>query len=163
MSLKIADDHVVTIHYTLKDESGEIVDSSEGMDPLVYLQGAENIVPGLEQALVGKQVGDKLSVTVQPKDGYGELIPELCQVVSIDMFQGVDELEIGQMFETESAEGYPMIVTITEISEGNVTIDANHPLAGQVLNFAVEVVDVREASEEELEHGHVHGEGCHHH
>lgn len=163
MSLKIADDHVVTIHYTLKDESGEIVDSSEGMDPLVYLQGAENIVPGLEQALAGKQVGDKLSVTVQPKDGYGELIPELCQVVSIDMFQGVDELEIGQMFETESAEGYPMIVTITEISEGNVTIDANHPLAGQVLNFAVEVVDVREASEEELEHGHVHGEGCHHH
>jgi FKBP-type peptidyl-prolyl cis-trans isomerase SlyD len=163
MSLKIADDHVVTIHYTLKDESGEIVDSSEGMDPLVYLQGAENIVPGLEHALAGKQVGDKLSVTVQPKDGYGELIPELCQVVSIDMFQGVDELEIGQMFETESAEGYPMIVTITEISEGNVTIDANHPLAGQVLNFAVEVVDVREASEEELEHGHVHGEGCHHH
>lgn len=162
MSLTIADERAVAIHYTLKNDAGEILDSSEGAEPLVYLHGFGNIIPGLEDALLDRKVGDSLQVTVQPQDGYGELVDELRQTVSVDMFQGVDEIEVGQMFETQSQDGHIMLVTVTEIEDGMVTIDANHPLAGQVLHFDVTVEEVREATEEELEHGHIHGEGCQH-
>jgi len=161
MSLQIADDRVVAIHYTLTDSEGEQLDSSAGGEPLVYLHGAGNIIPGLENALLGKKAGDSLQVVVQPEDGYGELIEELRQVVSIDLFQGVDELEVGMMFETENEDGN-LLVTVTAIEEGNVALDANHPLAGEVLHFDVTVEDVREATAQELEHGHVHGEDCGH-
>lgn len=161
MSLSIADNRVVTIHYTLTDSEGEELDSSAGGEPLVYLQGAGNIIPGLENALLGKKAGDSLQVVIQPEDGYGELIDELRQVVSIDLFQGVDELEVGMMFETENEDGN-LLVTVTAIEEGNVALDANHPLAGEVLHFDVSVEDVREATAEELEHGHIHGEACDH-
>lgn len=162
MTLLIADDRVVTIHYTLTDSEGEVIDSSAGAEPLVYLHGAGNIIPGLEAALEGKKAGDKLQVTVQPEDGYGEFVEELLQTVSIDMFQGVDEIEVGMMFETESDDGHGLLVTVTDIEDGNVTLDGNHPLAGEVLSFDVSVEEVREATAEELEHGHVHGEGCNH-
>ncbi len=161
MSLQIADKLVVAIHYTLTDSDGEQLDSSAGGEPLVYLHGAGNIIPGLENALLGKKAGDSLQVVVQPEEGYGELIEELRQVVSIDLFQGVDELEVGMMFETENEDGN-LLVTITAIEDGNVALDANHPLAGEVLHFDVSVEEVREATAEELEHGHVHGEACDH-
>lgn len=162
MSLEIADQRAVAIHYTLKNDAGEVLDSSEGMEPLVYLHGFGNIIPGLEDALLGKKVGDSLQVTVQPADGYGEMMNELRQVVPVDMFEGVDDIEVGQMFETQSQEGHIMLVTVTAIEDGQVTIDANHPLAGEVLHFDVTVEEVREASEDELEHGHIHGDFCNH-
>lgn len=162
MSLEIADQRAVAIHYTLKNDAGEVLDSSEGMEPLVYLHGFGNIIPGLEDALLGKKVGDSLQVTVQPADGYGEMMNELRQVVPVDMFEGVDDIEVGQMFETQSQEGHIMLVTVTAIEDGQVTIDANHPLAGEVLHFDVTVEEVREASEDELEHGHIHGDSCNH-
>lgn len=163
MSLQIEDDRVVTIQYTLTNDAGEVVDSSVGGEPLVYLHGAGNIIPGLEDALVGRKAGDSLKVTVQPADGYGEVLDDMRQVVSLSMFEGVDDLEVGMMFQTETPDGHLQLVTVTDIDNGNVTVDANHPLAGQVLHFDVSVEAVREASAEELAHGHVHGEGGHHH
>lgn len=162
MSLTIADEHAVSIHYTLKNNAGEVLDSSEGSEPLVYLHGFGNIIPGLEEALLGRKAGDSLQVTVQPENGYGEVVDELRQVVSVDMFQGVEQIEVGQMFETQSQDGHIMLVTVTAIEDGQVTIDANHPLAGEVLHFDVTVEEVREATEDELEHGHIHGDACHH-
>lgn len=161
--MQIQDNAVVSIHYTLTNEAGDTIDSSAGAEPLAYLHGAANIIPGLEDALVGKAVGDKLNVTVAPADGYGEHIAELVQEVPSEMFQGVDEVQIGMEFHAESNTGQPIAVTVTKVEDDKVTIDANHPLAGVTLNFDVEVVEVRDASAEELEHGHVHGAGGHEH
>ncbi|OOV86616.1 FKBP-type peptidyl-prolyl cis-trans isomerase [Oceanospirillum linum] len=155
--MQIQDNAVVSIHYTLTNEAGDTIDSSAGAEPLAYLHGAANIIPGLEDALVGKAAGDKLNVTVAPADGYGEHIAELVQEVPAEMFQGVDEVQIGMEFHAESNTGQPIAVTVTKVEDGKVTIDANHPLAGVTLAFDVEVVEVREATAEELEHGHVHG------
>lgn len=162
MSLTIADERAVSIHYTLKNDAGEVLDSSAGAEPLVYLHGFGNIIPGLEDALLDRKAGDSLQVTVQPQDGYGEVLDELRQKVSVDMFQGVEQIEVGQMFETQSQDGHIMLVTVTAIEDGEVTIDANHPLAGEVLHFDVTVEEVREATEDELEHGHIHGDACNH-
>ncbi len=161
--MQIQDNAVVSIHYTLTNEAGDTIDSSEGAEPLAYLHGAANIIPGLENALLGKTVGDKLNVQVSPEDGYGEHVAELVQQVPQEMFQGVDQVEIGMEFHAESNTGQPIAVTVTEVKEGMVTIDANHPLAGVTLNFDVEIVEVREATAEEQEHGHAHGAGGHHH
>lgn len=160
--MQIAENKVVSIHYTLKDPAGEVIDSSEGQDPLVYLHGASNIIPGLEKELVGKTAGDKLNVTVQPDEGYGQAHPEMVQEVPRDAFQGVDNIQVGQRFEAESNQG-PISVVVTAVSEETVTVDGNHPLAGMVLSFDVEVMDVRDASEEEVAHGHAHGPGGHNH
>ncbi len=156
MSLLIGDKLVVTIHYKLTDNSGNVLDSSEGKDPLTYLHGAKNIIPGLEKPLVGKTKGAKLQVKVDPVDGYGEIKPELTTVVEKSLFQGVDTLEVGMTFEASAPDGSRQQVVIKKVEEGKVTIDANHPLAGVTLNFDVEVIGVREASQEELSHGHVH-------
>ncbi len=161
--MQIQDNAVVSIHYTLTNEAGDTIDSSAGAEPLAYLHGAANIIPGLEDALVGKTAGDKLNVTVAPADGYGEHIAELVQEVPSEMFQGVDEVQVGMEFHAESNTGQPIAVTVTKVEDDKVTIDANHPLAGVTLNFDVEVVEVRDASAEELEHGHVHGAGDHEH
>lgn len=163
MSLKINDDHVVTIHYTLTNNSGEILDSSEGADPLTYLHGAGNIIPGLEDALLGKAKGDAFTVSIQPEDAYGIHHPQLIQVLPRQAFGGVSTLEVGMEFTAQGAGGEMRRVGITAINGDEITIDGNHPLAGQVLNFAVKVEEVREASAEELDHGHVHGPGGHHH
>lgn len=152
--MQISENTVVQIHYTLKNQSGEVLDSSQDAEPLTYLHGAGNIIPGLETALSGREQGEKVNVTVEPDEAYGAHREELVQQVGRDMFP-VDELEAGMRFKAETAEG-PQILTVTKVEESDVTVDANHPLAGETLHFDVEVVEIREASSEEVEHGHVH-------
>lgn len=156
MSQPIGNNSVVSIHYELTDDEGTVMDSSRGHEPLAYLHGAGNIIPGLEQALNGKSVNDSLQVRVEPAEGYGEIIPELIQVVPLAAFQGVDTVEVGMSFEAEAPSGEVQRVVIKDVEGDQVTIDANHPLAGMALNFDVDVVSVREATEEEIAHGHVH-------
>lgn len=160
--MQVAERCVVSIHYKLTNDRGEVLDSSEGSDALVYLQGSGNIIPGLESALVGKKAGDKLDVRVEPAQGYGERDDRLIQQVPRRAFQGVKDVKAGMRFQTEGPNG-PTSVVITRVAGDMVTVDGNHPLAGEHLNFAVEITDVREASEEEIAHGHVHGAGGHHH
>ena len=159
----IANDCVVAFHYTLTDDNGTVIDSSKGQDPLTYLHGHGGIIPGLENELTGKTIGDAMKVVVQPADGYGELNPELIQPVPRAAFQGVDQIEVGMQFPAQGAGGQMQTVVVKEVDDENVTVDANHPLAGQVLNFDVSIEAVRAASEEELSHGHVHGVGGHQH
>lgn len=159
----IAPNKAVSIDYTLTNDTGEVIDSSTGGAPLVYLQGAGNIIAGLEKALFGKQPGDELSVIVEPEEAYGEYSAELITTLSRAMFEGVDELEVGMQFHASGPDGGMQIVTIRDIDGDDVTVDGNHPLAGQRLNFQVRIVDVRDASDEEIAHGHIHGEGGHHH
>ncbi len=156
MSLLIGDKLVVSMHYKLTDNDGNVIDTSEGKDPLNYLHGAGNIIPGLEKELVGKVAGDSLSVIVQPEEGYGVVHQELIQTVDRTAFQGVDTIEPGMSFQGQSDEGAVQQIVVTAVEGDQVTIDANHPLAGIVLNFDVDVVSVREATEDEIEHGHVH-------
>lgn len=161
--MQIAANKAVSIDYTLTNEHGEVIDSSAGGAPLVYLHGARNIIAGLEKALEGKQVGDELDVTVEPEEAYGEYSAELVAVLNRAMFEGVDQLEVGMQFHASAPDGGMQIVTIRDLDGDDVTVDGNHPLAGQRLNFKVKVVDVRDAAAEEIAHGHVHGEGGHHH
>ncbi len=159
--MQIANNTVVSIHYTLKDDAGVVIDSSEGAEPLVYLHGAQNIIPGLEKELEGKTTGDTLQVTIEAADAYGEVNENLIQTVPSNLFQGVDKLEVGMQFQAETPDG-TQVITIAAVNGDDITIDGNHPLAGERLHFNVEVADIREATAEELEHGHVHsGEGCH--
>lgn len=160
--MQIANDVVVSIEYTLTDDQGTVIDSSVGGEPLTYLHGAGNIIPGLEGALEGKKVGDSFKVSVTPAEGYGEKDEGLLQVVPRGMFQGVDQVEVGMQFHAQTDHGM-QVITVAGVEGDNVTVDGNHPLAGQNLNFDVKVVDIRVATGEELEHGHVHGAGGHHH
>ena len=160
--MQIAQNTVVAFHYTLKNDSGEVLDSSEGRDPLTYMHGSGNIIPGLEKELEGKATGDKLEVAVTPEEGYGEIQEGLVQEVPRDAFQGVEDVQPGMQFQAQT-QGGPLMVTVTQVEGDTVTVDGNHPLAGQNLNFDVEIAEVREASQEEIEHGHVHGEGGHEH
>ncbi|MGH1431005.1 MAG: FKBP-type peptidyl-prolyl cis-trans isomerase [Neptuniibacter sp.] len=159
--MQIAEKQVVSIHYTLKDSEGNILDSSNGQEPLPFLCGANNIVPGLENALLGKSVGDKLDVVVQPEEGYGEVRADLVQKVDRANFQGIDDIQVGMQFMAEAPWGQQP-VTVTKVEDDGVTLDGNHPLAGQVLAFSVEVTEIRAAKEDEMQHGHVHTEGCDH-
>lgn len=160
--MQIDENKVVKIEYTVKTEEGVLVDTSEGNEPLAYLHGHKNIIPGLENALVGKAVDDELSVTVNPEEAYGERHEQLIKDVPMEAFQGVDKVEPGMQFNAESPQG-PQLITVTKVEGDTVTVDGNHPLAGVTLNFDVKVVEVREPSEEELSHGHVHGAGGHEH
>lgn len=160
--MQISENSVVAIAYTLTNDEGQVLDTSAGGEPLVYLHGAQNIIPGLENALVGKQVGDKLKVSVQPAEGYGEYDAQLVQVVPKHLFAGVETIEAGMQFHAQTDYGM-QVVTVAAVEGDEVTVDGNHPLAGQTLNFDVEVMSIREASQEELDHGHVHGAGGHHH
>ena len=161
--MQIAQDKVVLIHYTLTDDGGKVLDSSSGGDPLAYLHGQGNIIPGLEKALEGRQAGDKLDVKVAPAEGYGERDDQLVQQVPRRAFGGVQNVQPGMQFHAQSAQGQMRVVTVTHVQGDMVTVDGNHPLAGEVLVFDVEVAEVRDATGEELEHGHVHGPGGHHH
>lgn len=154
--MNVEDKLVVSIHYKLTDGSGNEIDSSSGGEPLAYLHGADNIVPGLERELAGKSVGDRVQVTVAPEDGYGPVQEELVQTLAREVFQGVDEIEAGMQFEAKSPDGHSQVVTVKAVSDDGVTVDANHPLAGVTLNFDVTVESIREATEEELTHGHAH-------
>ena len=160
--MQIADRRVAQFHYTLTNDQGDVLDSSKGYEPLTYLHGKGNIVPGLEKALAGKQAGDKLKVSVPPDEAYGLQMPELIQVVPRESFQGVGDIKPGMRFQAETQHG-PVMVRVTDVTAGNVTVDGNHELAGQTLHFEIEVTDVRDASVEEVLHGHVHGAGGHHH
>jgi FKBP-type peptidyl-prolyl cis-trans isomerase SlyD len=160
--VQVAADKVVVIHYTLKDDAGAVVDSSAGGDPLAYIQGHGNLVPGLEKALEGKEAGSKLDVSVAPEDGYGKHDAKLIQQVPKRSLQGAGQLRKGMQFQARTDEGM-RVFTVTAMVGDMVTLDGNHPLADKTLNFNVEIVEVREPTAEELEHGHVHGPGGHHH
>lgn len=153
---------VVAIHYTLTDNEGAVLDSSTGKQPLTYLHGSGNIIPGLERALDGKKAGDKLAASIEPQDGYGEIIEEMIQVVPRTTFPEDAVIEIGTRFSAQTERG-PLTVVVTNMDDGQITVDGNHPLAGETLNFDVCVETVRAATDEELQHGHVHGAGGHHH
>ena len=156
MSLLIGDNLVVSMHYKLTDNDGNVIDSSEGMEPLTYLHGAGNIIPGLEKALVGKVEEDSVTVKVQPAEGYGEIMQELIQTIDKAAFQGVESVEAGMSFEAQGPDGSTKRIVVKHVEGDQVTIDANHPLAGVELNFDVNIVSVREATDEEIAHGHVH-------
>jgi FKBP-type peptidyl-prolyl cis-trans isomerase SlyD len=161
--MPIAQDSVVTIHYTLKNDAGEVIDSSASGEPLAYLHGHGNLVPGLERELAGKSTGDKLNVKVSAAEGYGEHDDRLVQRVPRRSLRGISNVSVGMRLHAQTEEG-ARAVTVTHIAGDMVTIDGNHPLAGMDLNFEIEITDVRKATEEELSHGHVHGpDGGHHH
>jgi FKBP-type peptidyl-prolyl cis-trans isomerase SlyD len=162
MKKMIADQKVVSLNYTVKDNEGEVVDSSEGAAPLVYLHGQGNIIPGLEAALVGKAPGEEFDVTVEPADAYGEYNEEILQVVPRKVFEGIESIETGMIF-TAQAQNGPVQLTVTKVDGDDITVDPNHPLSGKILHFSGSVIEVREATEEELSHGHIHGEGGHQH
>lgn len=153
--MKIQDNCVVSIHYTLTNDEGDVIDTSEGREPLRYLQGHGNIIPGLEQALLGLVAGDSANVVVEPEDGYGPVQDSLIQAVPREAFDGIDVIEVGMQFQAQTAQG-PIPVTVVAVDEESVTLDGNHELAGVRLNFAVQITDVRAASQEEIDHGHVH-------
>lgn len=160
--MKLEDNKVGMINYTLTDAEGNQIDASNGQ-ALAYLHGHQNLIPGLEKELLGKEAGDKFTTTVPAAEGYGEIEERLIQKdVPKSMFQGVDNLEVGMRFEAQSAEGVHS-VEITEVHDETVTVDGNHPLAGMDLTFEIEVMEVRDATEDEIDHGHAHGEGGHQH
>ena len=159
--MQVADNMAVSIHYTLTNDEGEVLDSSIDDEAMVYLHGAGNIISGLEQSLVGKVAGDKFKVRVEAEHAYGELSDDMIQVISREMFEGIDDIEVGMQFHADVSHGTG-VVTIISLDEKDVTVDGNHPLAGQALTFDVEVIEVRAATKEEAHHGHIHGAGCHH-
>jgi FKBP-type peptidyl-prolyl cis-trans isomerase SlyD len=163
ISMSIKDNSAVSFHYSLTDDEGQQLDSSAGKEPLAYLHGAGNIIPGLENALTGKAVGDSMTVAVSAAEGYGEVQQELIQDVPRTSFQGIEQIEVGMQFEAQTGQGGTVPVTVTAVTDETVTVDGNHPLAGKNLNFDVSIEAVRDATAEELEHGHVHGPGGHHH
>lgn len=160
--MSIAQDQVVSIHYTLRDEAGEIIDRSPPGEPLDYLHGHGNLVPGLERELAGRQTGDRLEVTLSPADGYGEYDAQLVQQVPRRALKGVGNLKIGMRLSASSGHGTRTVI-VTRIAGDMVTLDGNHPLAGKKLYFEIEIAGVRAATEAELSHGHVHGPDGHHH
>ncbi|WP_394249284.1 peptidylprolyl isomerase [Vibrio profundi] len=156
--MKIEKNVVVSVAYQVKLEDGVVVDQSTAEAPLDYLHGHNNLITGLEKELDGKVAGDKFSATVTPEDAYGEHNDALVQRVPADVFQGVEEIEVGMRFLADTDQG-PIPVEVTEVDGDEVVVDGNHMLAGQTLTFDVEVVAVREATEEEIQHGHVHQAG----
>jgi FKBP-type peptidyl-prolyl cis-trans isomerase SlyD len=152
---------VASFDYTLKDESGSVLDTSDGGEPLSYLHGAGNIIPGLESELAGRKVGDTFSATIEPEHAYGEYSDDLIFTVAKDQFDDPAEVEEGMLFQAEIS-GDPKLCTVMKIEGKNVEVNANHPLAGMTLYFNVTVRDVREATPEEIEHGHTH-DGHHDH
>ena len=160
--MQIKTNAVVSIHYTLTDKSGEVLDTSDGQEPLAYLHGRGNLISGLEKELERKEEGDKLNVTIPPEDAYGIRDEQLVRKVSRSSFKDIQDLQPGMQFQSQADHGVE-IFTITKIEGNEVTIDGNHALADVALTFDVEVTEIREATEEELAHGHVHGPGGHHH
>ncbi len=154
--------HVVSFHYMLKDDAGKVLESSHGDEPMSYLEGVGQIIQGLEKELKGLKKGDKKSVHVAAKDGYGEFDEEL--IVSVPRAQiPKKDVKVGDQFHADSAEGQSRTVVVTEVNDKEVIVDGNHPLSGQDLNFDVEITDVRPATKDEITHGHAHGPGGHHH
>ena len=154
--MKIGTNQVVSIDYELKNDDGEVLDSSAGQEPLTYLHGTGGLIPGLEKALEGKTAEDELEVTIPPEEAYGEFNDTLVQKVTTAAFEGVENVEPGMQFQAEGNNGELQRIMIVAVEGDDVTIDANHPLAGQTLHFSVQVRDVRAATEDEKAHGHAH-------
>jgi len=154
--MKIDNKCVVSLHYTLTNDRGEQLDSSAGSDPLEYLHGGEGIIPGLERELSGKEVGDKFVVTIQPEDAYGDSRPELISQVPRSQFPEGQEIQPGMQFNAQGPNGETQLITVKNVEDEHVTVDGNHPLAGEVLHFDVSVEKIRAATEEEIAHGHPH-------
>ena len=160
--MKIENNRVVTIHYTLKDGEDQVLDSSAGRDPLAYIHGIGALIPGLEKQMDGRAAGEKFQAVVQPADGYGEYDEEQVFDIPSGEFDPDDQLELGMQIQLNTDSG-SAVATIVDIKDDFVTLDLNHPMAGVTLFFDVEIMDVREATANELSHGHVHGPGGHHH
>jgi FKBP-type peptidyl-prolyl cis-trans isomerase SlyD len=156
--MQITKHKVASIHYTLTDNDGNVLDSSAGREPLTYIQGIGNLIAGMEEGLEGKTKGEKFNLKVSPEKGYGVKDDALTQKVPRSAF-GTQEVKVGMQFQTNQGG----VVTVTHVGLAEITVDANHPLAGVELNFAVEVLEIRNATDEEISHGHVHGQGGHHH
>lgn len=154
---------VVTFHYTLKDKAGKVLDSSQGHDPMTYLEGSGQIIPGLEEALKTAKAGDKKKVEVKAADAYGEQDSQLRFDVPRSQFPPGEKIEVGMKFRAGSPEEASPVFTVIAATDSHVSVDGNHPLAGQDLSFDVEVTDIRDATLEEIKHGHAHGPGGHHH
>ena len=153
--MKVQENTVVGIHYTLKNDDGDVLDSSKDRDPLQFMQGKGNIISGLEKALDGKEEGDNVNVTLEPEDAYGPHRDELVQQIPKSAFQGVGDLQEGMRFQAQTEQG-TLPITVINIKDDTVTVDGNHELAGERLHFDVSVESVREATEEEISHGHAH-------
>lgn len=160
--MKVEDDKVVGINYTLKDNDGTVIDSSDGKDPLYYLHGYGQLVPGLEDELEEKDLNESFSVKVQAEDGYGDYNKELVYVLDRSKFPDPKVVEVGMTFTSKTKDG-DFNLNVVGVEGDNVTLDANHPLAGKELNFDVKVVDIRDATSEEIKHEHVHGPDGHSH
>ena len=162
-NMKVGKDKVVLMHYTLKNDIGDVIDSTDGADPLPFLQGHGNIIPGLESALEGSKVGDKLDDSIEPEEGYGLRMQDAIQEIPSSALQGVDEVKVGMQLQSQDKDGNAFLVSVTKIEDDKITVDGNHPLAGQTLHFSVSIESVRKAEAEELSHGHVHADGQHNH
>ncbi|HEX4938189.1 MAG TPA: peptidylprolyl isomerase [Candidatus Kapabacteria bacterium] len=160
--MNISKDKVVQFHYTLKNDKGEEIESTIGKDPMAYLHGHGNIIPGLESALEGKAAGDRFTITIEPKDGYGERQDVEWQRIPLKHLQGARKWKPGMMAFVETEQGYRQ-VTVMKVGKFNADVDVNHPLAGKTLTFDIEVLDLRDATDDEKSHGHAHGVGGHHH
>jgi FKBP-type peptidyl-prolyl cis-trans isomerase SlyD len=154
--MQVEKNKVVAIDYTLKDDDGAVLDTSEGREPLSYIQGTGNLIPGVENALEGKSSGERVEITVPPETGYGVRDDSLMLKIERDKFGEIEDLKEGLRFRMETPDG-PMIFTVLEVEDAEVLVDGNHPLAGMTLNFDITIQSIRDATEEELEHGHVHG------
>jgi FKBP-type peptidyl-prolyl cis-trans isomerase SlyD len=155
-------DKVISFHYTLKNSAGEQMETSRENDPMIYLNGANNIIVGLEKAMEGHSSGDEFVVTVEPEEGYGIRNEKNVQRVGLKRLKGIGKVSVGQVLNLQTNKGQVQ-VTVLKVGRFNVDVDGNHPLAGVQLTFEVEVMDIRDATEEEQEHRHVHGPGGHQH
>jgi len=162
-NMKVGKDKVVLMHYTLKNDAGDVIDSSDGAEPLPFLQGHGNIISGLESALEGSKVGDKLDVSIEPEEGYGLRMKDAIQEIPSSALKDVDEVKVGMQLQSQDKDGNAFLVTVTKIEDDKITVDGNHPLAGQTLHFSVSIESIRKAEAEELSHGHVHADGQHNH
>ena len=161
--MQVSEQKVVTMNYEVVDDQGQLIDRSEEGGPLAYIHGNGQLIPGLETALEGRGKGDKIAVDVPPEQGYGERDEDGVQIVARNQFDDSVEIEVGMQFEAQDDDEGHQIVTVAAVDGENITLDTNHPLAGKNLRFEVEILDVRDASAEELSHGHVHGPGGHDH
>lgn len=150
---------VVSLNFVLKDENGEMLDQSEPGQPLEYLHGYHDVIPGLEKALENRKLNESLKVVIPPAEAYGEYEVSLVDEVSRDQFPGIEDIQPGMQFQTTMDDGAPMIINVTAVDENSIVVDGNHPLAGVTLVFEVEIAGIREAGKEEIEHGHVHHGG----
>lgn len=160
--MTVAKDKVVRFHYNLTDAENTVEETTRGGSPMAYLHGHNNMIEGLEKAMDGKAVGDTFSVTLEPKDAYGEFLPDCEQRIPVKHLQGAKKWRKGMVGTVNTEQGLRQ-VTVVKVGKFMVTVDNNHPLAGKILTFEIEIVDLRDATAEEIAHGHAHGDGGHQH